>query len=90
MVYMVCNRNQYRVLSAMFAKSWHSIKILMLFHDFHVRSSFAKVHYFSGDYCIKTSKEKCVFMLQQVVKIYFLYEGFMIYHHLTTFPIGAL
>jgi hypothetical protein len=24
---------------------------------------FVKVHYFEVDYCIKTSKEKCVFML---------------------------
>jgi hypothetical protein len=32
--------------------------------DRHVRPWFVNVHYFEVDYCIKTSKEKCVFMLQ--------------------------
>jgi hypothetical protein len=41
-----CNRNQYWVLSSRSAKSWNNIKILMLFHDFHVRPWFVKVHYF--------------------------------------------
>ena len=64
MVYMVCNRNQYWVISSRFAKSWNNIKILMLFHDFHVRPWFVKVLYFLVDYCIETSKEKCAFMVQ--------------------------
>jgi hypothetical protein len=67
MVYIVCNRNQYWVLSSRSAKSWNNIKILMLFHDCHVRPWFVKVHYFQVDYCIKTSKEKCVFMLQKCI-----------------------
>jgi hypothetical protein len=45
-LYMVCSRNQYWVLSSRSAKSWNNIKILMLFHDFHVRPWFVKVHYF--------------------------------------------
>ena len=68
MVYMVCNRNQYWVLSSRSAKSWNNIKILMLFQDFHVRPWFVKIHYFQVDYCIKTSKEKCVFMLQLLIR----------------------
>jgi hypothetical protein len=42
LVYMVCNRNQYWVLSSRSAKSWNNIKILMLFHDFHVGTWFVK------------------------------------------------
>ena len=31
-IYMVCNRNQYWVLSSRSAKSWNNIKIFMLNH----------------------------------------------------------
>jgi hypothetical protein len=36
----------------------------MLFHDFHVRPWFVKVHYFQVDYCIKNKNHGETFLLR--------------------------
>jgi hypothetical protein len=51
------------------------ILLMNLFKPTHLSECFVKVHYFQVDYCIKTSKEKCVFMLQNYLSAFSIFSN---------------